>query len=104
MFEELIPSIFQGSLDGVTHERRAPPSENATNALGVTDLLPGFHIAFVQIRINLTSTFNQVQRCNGCMCRSLDRGQSGQLNKTQQQTHTSERSANDACCVVFRRI
>lgn len=71
MFEIFVEPIFTSTLDRVANKGRTPTSEDATDALCLSNLFPCFPVAFVEVRINLTTTFDQVKGSDGRMCRAL---------------------------------
>jgi hypothetical protein len=56
-----------GAPYGVSEEGRAPPGEDAPEALGARDLGPGIEIALVHLWIDLESAFDQVEGSHGSM-------------------------------------
>ena len=71
MLEIFIKAVLAGALDRVANECWTPTSEDAANALGAANLSPSLKVAFVEFRIDLTTTFDQVERCNGCVSGAL---------------------------------
>lgn len=71
VLEVFVEAILAGTLDGVSHERWAPTSKDTANALCFADLSPGFEVTFVEVGIDLASTFDQVKRCDGSVSGSL---------------------------------
>lgn len=73
MLEELISSIFDTTLDGVTSESRTPASKDSSDTLSPPNLSPGLEIALVEIGVDLTSALDKIEGSNGCMCCALER-------------------------------
>ena len=46
----------------VTKESWSPTSEHAAETLGSTDRVEGLHVALVELRINLATAFDEIQR------------------------------------------
>lgn len=79
LLEEFVAAIFECSLGlsvcvsfthlgldwvsyTVAEERGAPACKHTPEALGSTDLVVGLHVALVEIGVDLTTTFDQIQR------------------------------------------
>lgn len=71
VLEVFISSVFETTLNGVTGECGTPASKYSSHTLSPADLSPGFKITLVEIRIDLTSTLDEIERSNSCMCCAL---------------------------------
>jgi hypothetical protein len=58
------PSIFKSTLRTVSKERRTPSSIDTAETLRTTNQSPRLEVALVESRINLSTTFDQIQRCH----------------------------------------
>lgn len=65
LFEVFIPTVLEGTLRRVTNQRGAPTGEDAAYALGAVDFAPGLDIALVQLRVDLTASFDEIERGDG---------------------------------------
>lgn len=71
MLEELVSTILKGTLNRITDESWAPASEDSSDAFSPTNLSPGLEITLIELRIDLTSTLDEVKRSYSCVCWAL---------------------------------
>jgi hypothetical protein len=71
VLEEFVSSILDGALNRVTEESWPPASKDSSDALSSTNLSPSLEVALVQVRIDLASAFDKIERGNSCMCCAL---------------------------------
>lgn len=75
-----------GQTHAVSEERRAPAGEDPAQTLRAADLGPGLKVAFVQVGVDLASTFDKVQRRHRRVCQALADDWSHDLINKQSET------------------
>ena len=73
VFEVLVEPVFGGSLHRVPEEGWGPTCEDPTNTFSAANQTPGLDVALVQVGIDLSTTFDQIERSNRGMCGALSR-------------------------------
>lgn len=61
----------------IAKKRGTPTSDHAAQTLGYTNLAVRLHVALIELRINLTATFDQVQGRNSRVGKTLWIARSG---------------------------
>lgn len=72
MFEVLVETILAGSLNRVTNKGGTPASKDSTDAFSTSNQTPRLEVALVQVRIDLSTTFDQIERGDSSMRGALD--------------------------------
>lgn len=70
VLENLVEAILARTLEGVTDESWAPSKENASETISREDLAPCAQIGLVDVRVDLTTAFDQIKRRDGGMSRA----------------------------------
>jgi len=65
VFEIFIEAIFAGTLEGVSNECRGPTEDDTAQALFGINCTPCGDVGFVDVSIDLATTFYQIERGNG---------------------------------------
>jgi hypothetical protein len=65
LFEELVASVFERALNAVAEESGRATGVDATDAVCFDDLTPAVQVASVELCIDLTTTFDEIERCHG---------------------------------------
>lgn len=68
VLEHFVQTIFTGSLEGVAHESRGPAEKYAADPFLCEDGAPGGEVGFVDVGVDLTAAFYEVEGCDGCVC------------------------------------
>lgn len=105
MFEVFVESVFSSTLNRVAHKRRAPTSEDAPDTLSFANLFPRFPVALVEVRVDLTTTLDQIKWSDGRMCCALIRCQCHEHSVDFVRTTYAGKDTSDcACGIVFSRV
>lgn len=62
VLEVFIETIFAGTLEGISNERRGPSEEDTAQTFFGVDGAPGGEVGAVDVRVNLATAFHHVQR------------------------------------------
>jgi len=62
VLEVFVEAVFAGTLHGVTHEGRAPTSEDTSKAFTSVNLAPCLDVALVELRVDLSSALDEIER------------------------------------------
>ena len=62
--EEFISAVFESSLCAVTEEGRGPSGVDSTEAFSAADLAPSLEVTSVHLRVDLATTFDQIEGCD----------------------------------------
>lgn len=60
MFEIFVETILASTLYRVANESWAPTGEDPSQTLRAVDLAPGFEVALVELRVDLTTAFDKI--------------------------------------------
>ena len=71
MLEIFVEAILAGTLYRVADECWAPTSKDSSESLASIDLAPGLYIAFVQVRVDLSSALDEIEGSYGCVSGAL---------------------------------
>lgn len=69
--EKLIPAILERTLGRVTKEGRTPTGKDAANTFVSKNVTPSLEVALVQLRVDLASRLDKIQRCYGSVSDAL---------------------------------
>ena len=75
LLEELVASVFEGTLSRVAEESWGPSSVDSSKSFGSSDLAPGLEVTCVHLGIDLTTTFYQIEGCDGSVSETLIQSQ-----------------------------
>lgn len=65
VLEHLVEAVFTHPLKAVAHECWGPAEEDAPNTLFAVDRLPGAEVAGVELRVDLSSGLDEIERDDG---------------------------------------
>lgn len=71
LLEVFIPTILESSLGTVSEECRAPTSHDATETFGAIDFPPSLKVASVELRIDLASGLDKIERRHSSVGKTL---------------------------------
>lgn len=71
VFEELVTSVLDGTLHGVAEKGWTPASKDSSDSLSPANRSPSFEVALVEVGIDLTSAFDEIERSHRGMCCTL---------------------------------
>jgi hypothetical protein len=64
LLEELVASVFEGTLSAISEESWRPSSVDSAESFGTSNLPPCLEITSVHLRIDLATTFDKIERCD----------------------------------------
>jgi len=67
VLEDLVRAVLARTLERVSDEGWRPTEENTANTLGARDLGPGLDVGAVDLGVDLTTAFYEIQRGDGCV-------------------------------------
>lgn len=65
VLEVFVEAIFAGALHRVTNEGWTPTSEDTSKPFTSVDLAPRLQVALIQIRVDLSSAFDEIEGSHG---------------------------------------
>jgi hypothetical protein len=65
--EHLIRSVLSSTLESISHESWTPSCEDPTQTLSLVDLRPRLEVGGIELAIDLSAAFDEIERCDGCV-------------------------------------
>lgn len=68
VLEYFVESVFTGTLEGVADKGGRPTKKDAANTFLCENRAPGGEVRFIDAGVDLAAAFDEVERCDGCVC------------------------------------